>query len=103
MSLEGVRGTEHLPPGQGRAEIILSMWGNPELGVLLQYARYGGGDPSSRGHGAHGGRAGHPGTTVGRDQSPKRSPNGRSAVAGRLLPVASRCQASRESFATWGA
>lgn len=43
LNLEGVAGTEHLPPGRGRADISLSMWGNPELGVLLQYARYGGG------------------------------------------------------------
>lgn len=45
FDLEGVNGTEHLPPGRGRADISLSMWGNPELGVLLQYARYGGGQP----------------------------------------------------------
>lgn len=38
MSLEGIDGTEHLPYGLGRKDIDLSMWGNPELGVLLHYA-----------------------------------------------------------------
>lgn len=42
IRLEGLNGTEHLPFGRGRKDIKLSMWGNPELGVLLQYARYGG-------------------------------------------------------------
>ena len=37
LSLEGLDGTEHLPLGQGRNDIWLSMWGNPDLGVLLQY------------------------------------------------------------------
>ena len=45
ISLEGLDGTEHLPWGRGRKDIRLAMWGNPELGVLLQYARYGGGVP----------------------------------------------------------
>lgn len=45
LDLEGVGGTEHLPPGRGRADTSLSMWASPELGVLLQYARYGGGEP----------------------------------------------------------
>lgn len=45
LSLEGLDGTEHLAYGRGRKDIRLSMWGNPELGVLLQYARYGGGVP----------------------------------------------------------
>lgn len=45
LSLEGLDGTDDLPHGRGRKDIRLSMWGNPELGVLLQYARYGGGVP----------------------------------------------------------
>lgn len=45
LDLEGLEGTEHLPFGRGRKDIRLDMYGNPELGVLLQYARYGGGVP----------------------------------------------------------
>lgn len=45
IGLEGIDGTEHLRPGRGRRDIRLSMWGNPDLGVLLQYARYGGNEP----------------------------------------------------------
>ena len=45
LSLEGLDGTGHLPYGRGRKDIVLSMWGNPEHGVLVQYARYGGGQP----------------------------------------------------------
>lgn len=43
LTLEGLDGTENLPPGRGRKDIVLSMWGNPEHGVLVQYASYGGG------------------------------------------------------------
>lgn len=45
FDLQGLDDTDHLPPGCGRKDISLSMWGNPELGVLLQYASYGGGVP----------------------------------------------------------
>lgn len=45
LSLEGIDGTEHLPFGRGRKDIRLDLWGNPQLGVLLQYVRYGGGEP----------------------------------------------------------
>jgi hypothetical protein len=45
LSLEGVDGTDHLPRGGGRKDIKLDMWGNPELGVLLQYSKIGGGVP----------------------------------------------------------
>lgn len=45
ISLEGVEGTEHLHPLRGRKDIELTMWGNPDLGVLLQYTRIGGGVP----------------------------------------------------------
>ena len=41
--LRGLDGTEHLPYGRGQKCIELSTWGNPELGVLLQYAGFGGG------------------------------------------------------------
>ena len=43
LRLEGVDGTEHLPKGKGRIDIELSMWGNPDLGVLLIYRKMGGG------------------------------------------------------------
>jgi hypothetical protein len=42
--LEGVEGTEHLPEGKGRVDVKLSMWGDPDLGVLLIYRKFGGGD-----------------------------------------------------------
>jgi hypothetical protein len=45
LRLEGLDGTEHILRFHGRKDIELSMWGNPHLGVLLQYARYGGGVP----------------------------------------------------------
>lgn len=45
LSLEGLDGTGHLLYGSGRKDIRLSMWGNPELGVLLQYSKTGGGVP----------------------------------------------------------
>lgn len=45
IRLEGLDATEHLPWGRGRKDIELTMWGRPELGVLMQYARYGGGVP----------------------------------------------------------
>ena len=45
LSLKGLDGTEHLPYGNGQKCIELSMWGYSELGVLLQYARFGGGQP----------------------------------------------------------
>src|SRR5215470_5820266 len=40
---EGVDGTEHLQPNKGRIDIDLTMWGNDDLGVMLIYAKYGGG------------------------------------------------------------
>ena len=43
LSLEGVEGTVHLPRFEGRIDIRLSMWGNPDLGVLLIYSKRGGG------------------------------------------------------------
>jgi hypothetical protein len=42
LSAEGVDGTEHLPEGQGRIDIRLTMVGNPDRGVLLQYRKMGG-------------------------------------------------------------
>jgi len=45
LDVIGVDGTEHLPRFKGRKDIGLSMWGNPDLGVLLQYSRIGGGVP----------------------------------------------------------
>ncbi|MEQ1713481.1 MAG: Imm1 family immunity protein [Hyphomicrobium sp.] len=43
LDLFGLDGTEHLPRFQGRVDIKLSMWGNPNLGVLLIYEKVGGG------------------------------------------------------------
>lgn len=45
IRLEGNDGTEHLRLGFGRKDIELAMWGNPDLGVLLQYSQVG---PPSR-------------------------------------------------------
>ncbi len=42
LDLIGVEGTEHLPRFHGRKDIVLSMWGNPEHGVLMIYERQGG-------------------------------------------------------------
>lgn len=43
LHAEGVEGTEHLGPGEGRIHIDLNLWGNPDLGVLLIYWKRGGG------------------------------------------------------------
>jgi hypothetical protein len=43
FSAEGVDGTEHLEANKGRIDIDLEMWGNPDLGVLLIYSKWGGG------------------------------------------------------------
>lgn len=45
ISLEGIEGTEHLHRLKGRKDIELAMYGNPDLGVLLQYSIIGGGMP----------------------------------------------------------
>jgi hypothetical protein len=42
LSAEGVDGTEHLPRGAGRIDIHLTLWGNPNHGVLLHYRKWGG-------------------------------------------------------------
>jgi hypothetical protein len=41
--IEGADGTEHLAEGEGRIFIDLSLWGNPDLGVLIIYWKRGGG------------------------------------------------------------
>ncbi len=44
ISLEGINDTEHLDiADRRRIDIVLSMWGDPNLGVLLIYRKYGGG------------------------------------------------------------
>jgi hypothetical protein len=43
FSAEGVDGTEHLPANKGRIDIHLTIVGNPDHGVLLQYVKAGGG------------------------------------------------------------
>jgi Immunity protein Imm1 len=43
LTLEGADGTANLPRFQGRIDITLAMWGNPSLGVLLIYSKFGGG------------------------------------------------------------
>ena len=43
LTAEGVHGTEHLEANKGRTDVRLEMWGNPDLGVLLIYSKWGGG------------------------------------------------------------
>jgi hypothetical protein len=43
FTAEGVDGTENLQANRGRIDIDLQMWGNDDLGVLLVYAKRGGG------------------------------------------------------------
>jgi hypothetical protein len=43
LDIKGMYGTEGLTPYQDRVDASLSMWGNPDLGVLLMYRKYGGG------------------------------------------------------------
>jgi hypothetical protein len=43
LSAEGLYGTESLAANQGRVDVDLMMWGNPDLGVLLIYSKWGGG------------------------------------------------------------
>jgi hypothetical protein len=40
---KGADGTAHMPAGKGRINVNLSMWGHPDLGVLLIYSKHGGG------------------------------------------------------------
>lgn len=40
---EGAYGTEHLQANQGRIEVRLMMWTDPDLGVLLIWSKWGGG------------------------------------------------------------
>jgi hypothetical protein len=40
---EGADGTEHLEANKGRIDIDLDMWGDPHLGVLLIWSKWGGG------------------------------------------------------------
>jgi hypothetical protein len=43
FAAEGVEGTDHLLPNKGRIDIQLDLWGNPDLGVLLIWSKWGGG------------------------------------------------------------
>src|ERR1700730_5208883 len=43
LRAEGGDGTEHLPEGKGRIDIFLTIVGEPDHGVLLQYRKIGGG------------------------------------------------------------
>jgi hypothetical protein len=44
LHAEGAEGTEHFnDEGEDRIDIDLMMWGNPDLGVLLIYKKWGGG------------------------------------------------------------
>jgi hypothetical protein len=40
---KGADGTEHLQLGKGRIDIELTMWANPDLGVMLIWSKWGGG------------------------------------------------------------
>jgi hypothetical protein len=42
LKADGVDGTEHLEANKGRIDVRLQMWGNPDLGVLLLYSKWGG-------------------------------------------------------------
>jgi hypothetical protein len=44
LTAEGIDGTGHLAPGDGRIDLHLTMLGNPDHGVLLQYLKLGGGE-----------------------------------------------------------
>jgi hypothetical protein len=44
LTLEGVDGTDQLSAGEGRIDLHLTMMGNPNYGVLLQYLKLGGGE-----------------------------------------------------------
>jgi hypothetical protein len=43
LDVRGMYGTDGLDEFKDRVDAGLSMWGNPDLGVLLIYQRYGGG------------------------------------------------------------
>ena len=43
LSAEGLYGTEGLEKYKERVDVRLSMWGNPQHGVYLQYQKFGGG------------------------------------------------------------
>jgi len=43
LTVEGAGETEHLPEGNGRIDVRLTMLGNVNHGVLLYYRRWGGG------------------------------------------------------------
>jgi hypothetical protein len=43
LNVDGLHDTGHLEMGQGRIDARLMMWGNPKLGVLVMYRKYGGG------------------------------------------------------------
>lgn len=44
LTLEGVDGTDQLSAGDGRIDLHLTMMGNSDYGVLLQYLKLGGGE-----------------------------------------------------------
>jgi hypothetical protein len=41
LSADGLYGTEHLNLKTGRVDLVLYLWGMPDLGVLLIYHKYG--------------------------------------------------------------
>lgn len=43
LTLEGIEGTEYLTGWKDRVDIVLSMWGSSDHGMLLIYEKYGGG------------------------------------------------------------
>lgn len=47
LSAEGADGTAHLGEDEGRIDLTLDMYGNPEHGVLLIYQKWGDGNPTS--------------------------------------------------------
>jgi hypothetical protein len=43
FEVHGVDGTDQFPPGEGRIDVKLTLWGHPTLGVLFNWAKWGGG------------------------------------------------------------
>lgn len=92
LSAEGLYDTAHLEVGKGRVDVELMMWGNPNLGVLLIYSKWGGGHRetfSSRGD-------------LGRLREWVRSLHDTPLPVGLFIPFASAWKAVKEFIETEG-
>lgn len=93
FAAEGVEGTEESPRQPDRIDVKLSLWGHPDLGVLLVYSKWGGGYEntySSRGD-------------VSRLQEWVRSFHGDPLPVGLFVPFATAWKAVKEFIETDGA